>query len=165
MAPLSSLCARTATLMLESRPNYAPASISRIFILLRQISARVESDWALNPASQETDEDTPIWTLLKTLLFSTLLISEAILSSLIYESHLSGAAVSTSLEVLLSLYHLSFVISKFGGVTAEGDFPELKKAFYTGLDILSSDAESSVIYVLDLCDGCKNSRFIKSYFS
>lgn len=155
MAPISNLAARSVTLMLESRPKHAPAAMSAIFSLLRRISTRVELE-------MQGSENDAVWLLLKTLLFSTLLISDKILSSLIYEPHLRSVAVSTSLDFLLILNSLALVISKFGGVTAEGDFPELKKAFYAGLDILSSDSDSSVTYVLGLCDGCE-SRYCKPF--
>lgn len=58
-------------------------------------------------------------------------------------------ASSMALAVLRIFSHLSFVISQFGGVTSqsEGGFRELRKTFYTALDILSADGEASERFV------------------
>lgn len=55
--------------------------------------------------------------------------------------------------MLHTLSHLSFVLSQFGGVSStasEGGFPELKKVFYTALDILSSNELESARFVHEL---------------
>jgi hypothetical protein len=113
-----------------------------------------------------------IWTMLKTLLFSTIMIGEASLSSLVFipahiaqrlapsssyfasapDSPQDTASSSLAKMTLHSLSHLSFVISQFGGVgSAEGGFPELKKVFYLVLDILAVDKEGSETFVRQLC--------------
>jgi hypothetical protein len=100
---------------------------------------------------------TKIWTVFKTLLFTTIMISEAVLSTTVFvppvsfspspTPHLTPFSPSNqptpktlSLQTLQTLSHLSFVISQFGGITttSTSDFPELKKTFYIALDILSS---------------------------
>ena len=56
---------------------------------------------------------------------------------------------SLSLSVLRTLSHLSFVITKFGGVTSTSSsgLAELKRVFYSALDILGADAEASETFV------------------
>jgi hypothetical protein len=61
-------------------------------------------------------------------------------------------SVSVLARTILNLFsHLSFVISRFGGVTAEGGFSELKKVFYLALDILAADRKAAETYVRELC--------------
>lgn len=64
------------------------------------------------------------------------------------------SAHSFALTALRVFSHLSFVLPKFGGVTstAENSFVELKKVFYTALDVLSSDAGESEKFVRMLCE-------------
>jgi hypothetical protein len=56
---------------------------------------------------------------------------------------------SLALSTLRTLSHLSFVIAKFGGVTSTSSagFAELKRVFYTALDVLSGDVETSETFV------------------
>jgi len=56
---------------------------------------------------------------------------------------------SLALSTLRTLSHLSFVITKFGGVTSTSSagFAELKRVFYTALDVLSGDVEASETFV------------------
>ena len=98
--------------------------------------------------------------LLKTLLFSTTMIIEAPLSTLVFVSPSraqtsslpSLPSVSVLARTILNLFsHLSFVISRFGGVTADGGFSELKKVFYLALDILAADGKAAETYVRELC--------------
>lgn len=56
---------------------------------------------------------------------------------------------SLALSTLRTLSHLSFVITKFGGVTStsSASFAELKRVFYTALDVLSGDVGASETFV------------------
>ena len=56
---------------------------------------------------------------------------------------------SLALSTLRTLSHLSFVITKFGGVTSTSSdgFAELKRVFYSALDVLSADVEASENFV------------------
>ena len=93
-----------------------------------------------------------------TFLFATVMVSQAALTSLVYSRRLFPApepgptAESLSLLELEVLHHLAFVISKFGGVATGNDsgFTELKKVFYTALDILSVDSALSEAFVQNL---------------
>lgn len=106
-------------------------------------------------APESRDIATQLWTFLKTLLFSTVMLAQAVLSTTLFLPPVASSssqrapdtAVELSSSVLKTLSHLSFIISKFGGVTVtsqseDGDgrgFKELKSVFYTALDIISGD--------------------------
>jgi hypothetical protein len=98
-----------------------------------------------------------IWTTLKTLLFSNIMLSEAILSASVFippRTH-GLTPASLALQVLHTLSHLSFVISQFGGVTTTTQgFEHLKKTFYLALDILAQgdgDGSKAEVYVRQMC--------------
>jgi hypothetical protein len=56
---------------------------------------------------------------------------------------------SLALSTLRTLSHLSFVISKFGGVTSMSSvsFAEMKRVCYSALDVLSADVGASETFV------------------
>lgn len=60
---------------------------------------------------------------------------------------------SIALDALHTLSHLSFVMPQFGGVasTSEGGLPELKRAFYMALDVLSASNVEATRFVEELC--------------
>ena len=92
------------------------------------------------PAPDTRDLAKILWTMLKTLLFTCIMIFESVLSSLVYlPPQLYQITPATlAVQILETLSHLSFVISEFGGVTttAQG-FEQLKKTFYLALDVLA----------------------------
>ena len=101
-----------------------------------------------------------MWNLLKTQLFTTIMISQAVLSTVVFVPHPADVATSATSSpqalattVLRTLSHLSFVIHQFGSVTASsaGGFPELKRAFYMALDVLASDSAESERFVTVYC--------------
>lgn len=112
--------------------------------------------------------------ILKTFLFATIMVVESALSSTIYippssfqmPSSLSSpktlAPPQLALQTLRTLRTLSFIISQFGGVTTTSasvaNFPELRRVFYLGLDVLSSDKGVGREFVRTLCS-TKESRF------
>ena len=128
------------------------------------------------PDSQELAAN--IWTILKTLLFMTVMLSQSVLSTITYTHPVSSTAAppepersathmathsSLALSTLRTLSHLSFVITKFGGVTSTSSvgFAELKRVFYSALDVLSADVEASETFVKTLngssiTGGCPN---------
>ena len=84
------------------------------------------------------------------------MLTQAVLSTILYLPRPRELALESDVRspiqlaesVLEILGHLSFVISKFGGITASdsaegGGFKELQRAFYTAVDILSSDPKAS----------------------
>ena len=78
-------------------------------------------------------------------MFSTVMISDAILSVVLYVPPYAGAQLPRSapfaLQILRTLSHLSFIISRFGGVatTSSSSLLELKRVFYTALDVITAD--------------------------
>lgn len=124
---------------------------------------------------------TKIWTILKTLLFMTVMLSQSVLSTITYSRPVSSSAASPdperfathsslALSTLRTLSHLSFVITKFGGVTSTSGvgFAELKRVFYSALDVLSADVEASETFVKGLnthglsITGCLLSQLFRS---
>jgi hypothetical protein len=93
-----------------------------------------------------------------------IMLLQSILSAITYSHPLASAVTplkskgspthlpthsSLALSTLRTLSHLSFVITKFGGVTSTSSagFAELKRVFYTALDVLSGDVEASETFV------------------
>lgn len=91
------------------------------------------------------------------------MITQSVLSAILYtpppalpasatkvrDGNNAPSAPEVALSVLQVFSDLSFVISQFGGVTSqtEGGFTELRRTFYTALDLLSADVAASETYV------------------
>ncbi|KAJ3574471.1 hypothetical protein NP233_g1749 [Leucocoprinus birnbaumii] len=154
-ASLSRLAARCLRSRLESYSDLKKSeglrAASETLRLLRDMAVELELDWTGSPLASavETPNSRPIsqtvWSILKTVLFSTIMISDAILSSIIYIQPGSTPYIQTStssselaLRVLEILSCFAFIISQFGGVTSSSQgFEQLKKTFYLALDILA----------------------------
>lgn len=108
---------------------------------------------------------TSTWSVLKTLLFTAIRVTQSVLTTVVYvpqplsarRAHGAGSTQATpftfALTALHTLSRLSFVLPQFGGVSstsADGGFPELKRAFYTALDVLSADQLESARFVHEL---------------
>ncbi|KAF8969004.1 hypothetical protein BDZ97DRAFT_1797362 [Flammula alnicola] len=153
IASISRLTANILALLIDqpssSRLDEGMYTIYETLDVLREMAKQVERDWVSCPLASVMDDDIAsdskeitksIWTTLKTLLFSNIMLAEAVLSTSVYlppnSSHLAPA--SLALQVLSILSHLSFVISEFGGVTTTTQgFEHLKKTFYLALDVLA----------------------------
>jgi len=158
IASISRLTAKVLSLMIDSprssRSKENLYTVSDTLDLMREMAKHVERDWISCPLASVTDEEIAsdskdtaklIWTTLKTLLFSNIMLAEAVLSAAVYTppTTFDITPVTLALQTLHTLSHLSFVISEFGGVTTTTQgFEHLKKTFYLALDILAqSDAE------------------------
>ncbi|PCH40275.1 hypothetical protein WOLCODRAFT_162231 [Wolfiporia cocos MD-104 SS10] len=180
MATLSKCCARILSVLAGSRPLQGWLAMSQTVVMLQRVARAVEAGWVLNPLSGITDEEaiapdsrelaTQTWAILKTQLFTTVMIAQSILSSVLFvpqpmtkksvksaHSHSSSPATDPSTftlaaDILRTLSYLAFVIQQFGGVATTGpaSFPELKRVFYTALDVLSASAPSCESYVDEL---------------
>lgn len=106
---------------------------------------------------------TEMWTVLKTVLFTTIMIVQSVLTNLVYIPQPENISASQeqesspftfSLTALHIFSNLSFILPQFGGVTstAQGGLPELKKVFYTALDILSADVAESRRFIRELAE-------------
>ncbi|KAL4080947.1 hypothetical protein J3A83DRAFT_4203554 [Scleroderma citrinum] len=162
MGSLSRICSRSVSLFVEHRPKLALPHVQETFHCLESIARNVELGWLSTNLAEVTDDSIApktrpltqsIWTILKTFLFCTIMITEAGLSTLIYVPPALGhMAPLLALSVLRNLSHLAFVIQKFGGA-GHGAFQELKRAFYLALDILAVHKAESEHFVQQLCEG------------
>ncbi|KAG8875585.1 hypothetical protein FRB97_004999 [Tulasnella sp. 331] len=136
--------------------------MTRVCNMMEAMSGRIEGDWSGSDISLVTDEQgfalpsiqtaTSIWQILKTFLFSTVLISQAILTTLTFESvpRDSQCTPHTLVSSVLNTFlHLAFVTSKFGGglTSAGGGFLEQKRAFFTALDIIASNPSETALLI------------------
>ncbi|KAH9480173.1 hypothetical protein JR316_0006771 [Psilocybe cubensis] len=153
MASVSRFTAYVLELLIDSpslsRLSDGLCTISETLDTLQELTKVVERDWIACPLASFTDLDIAsdskaitksIWMTLKTLLFTTIMLTDSVLSAAIYLSPQSFEVTpaSLALQTLHILSHLSFVISEFGGVTTTSQgFEQLKKTFYLALDILA----------------------------
>lgn len=104
-----------------------------------------------------------IWQVLKTLLFSMVLVEQAVLNVLTFHNPPSSSSPLSSppsttdqsqhlaATLIHALYDLSFVSSAFGSITAQGGgFSEHKRTFFAGLDVVSTDSSASEALIKDL---------------
>ncbi|KAF9514564.1 hypothetical protein BS47DRAFT_1342867 [Hydnum rufescens UP504] len=160
LAPICKLMSRSLMLLAELRSQAVWVLMGQVAKTLDGISIKVEHSWSSSALSMISDEDTlaatirpttqQLWNVFKTLLFSAVLIFQSIIDVIILQnsphSTISSLPSSGGLasEILGSLFHLSFISSKFGGLTAEGGgFTEQKRTFFAALDILSGDSSAS----------------------
>ncbi|TBU54621.1 hypothetical protein BD310DRAFT_1041642 [Dichomitus squalens] len=175
MASLARFTALSLTTLVESRRVHGWEAIGRTLDRLQSLTDIVENDWTRCPLAGVKDDAgfvdegsrgiaTATWSILKTLLFTTLMLSQSILSAVVFVPSPNGDGAYTSpsgvpsphsaaLGVLHTLSHLSFVMPQFGGVasTSEGGLPELKRAFYMALDVLSASESEAKRFVEELC--------------
>ncbi|KAJ3976861.1 hypothetical protein EV361DRAFT_789464 [Lentinula raphanica] len=165
IASLSRLEAFVLSLSLDSRPREGLTAAQNTLNHLRSMAERVAEQipqllaTTISPPSTSTG---PFFTL-KTLLFSVIMISDSVLSACVYvppsHYHLSATSslsspASLSLTTILTLSHLSFVVSQFGGISSSGtseeaSFKELRKTTYLALDILASGSSDVSERLLD----------------
>ncbi|RDX49946.1 hypothetical protein OH76DRAFT_499277 [Lentinus brumalis] len=175
MASLARFTALSLTVLVESRRVPGWEAIGRTLARLQSLTGTVEEDWlqcplaGVNEDSDLADDNTreiatATWQVLKTLLFTTLMVLQSILSTVVFvpgpqstasssASPLTSSPYATALDALHTLSHLSFVMPQFGGVasTSEGGLPELKRAFYMALDVLSASEAEAGRFVQELC--------------
>ncbi|KAJ3747067.1 hypothetical protein DFH05DRAFT_770744 [Lentinula detonsa] len=158
IASLSRLEALVLSIALDYRPRIGLTAAQETLNHLREMAHRVAGvipHLLAGDTHSASDAETPSsgpWLTLKTLLFSAIMITDSVLSACIYVPptvyHLSSTSslsspASLSLTTILTLFHLSFVVSQFGGIsslgnTDEASFKELRKTAYLALDILAS---------------------------
>lgn len=195
MASLAKFTALSLTVLVESRRVPGWEASGNALSRLQSLSAALETGWSRCPlAGVREDSDlagttsintpstyvfiysiaegvtreiaTATWQVMKTVLFTTLMILQSILSTVVFVPHPHGERYAPSsstsaapspyaiaLEALHTLSHLSFVMPQFGGVasTSEGGLPELKRAFYMALDVLSASEVEAGRFVQELC--------------
>ncbi|KAI0670930.1 hypothetical protein C8Q78DRAFT_974125 [Trametes maxima] len=172
MASLARFTARALAVLVESRRASGWETLTRLLTHFQSLTSAVEKDWQKCPLARVSkDEDfsdsttreiaTATWSILKTLLFTTLMISQSVLSAVVFVSnpHEQPSSPSSPYALALTVLHilasLSFVMPQFGGVasTSEGGLPELKRAFYMALDVLSASDVVAERFVAQLFQG------------
>lgn len=171
IAALSRLEASILSLALNSSPREGLSFAQQTLNRMLEMSSRVEramprllqdagvdiattaNETSASSSSSSASSATS-WLTLKTFLFSTVMISDSVLSACIYipptsyylshqTSSLSSPATLAQ-TTLLILSRLSFVVSQFGGISSmgvaaeESSFKEMRKTAYLALDILAS---------------------------
>ncbi|KAG9004999.1 hypothetical protein FRB90_010616, partial [Tulasnella sp. 427] len=125
---------------------------------LEDIARPLEADWARSAWAKVTDDSTiapttkptltALWNVLKSFLFSTILITQSILLAITFHPHPAQLKwkpethpQSLAAFIVSAFLHLSFITSRFGGglTSHGGGFPEQKRVFYGSLDVLASD--------------------------
>ncbi|KIO18634.1 hypothetical protein M407DRAFT_157454 [Tulasnella calospora MUT 4182] len=125
---------------------------------IEDIARPLEADWARSACATVTDEAriapetkpilTSLWNVLKSLLFSSIMIAQSMLLVMSFEPHPSQLWLKPDTHThalasaIVSMFlHFSFITSKFGGglTSHGGGFTEQKKVFYGALDILAAD--------------------------
>ncbi|EIN12584.1 hypothetical protein PUNSTDRAFT_60653 [Punctularia strigosozonata HHB-11173 SS5] len=183
VAPLSKLCARSISLLADTRPQTSWGVMAHVIDKFRSATEQVDAYWRnivlqTNPQHQNAVPDareaaTSAWTVLKTLLFSVVMISDAVLVSATYTPPSSSSSSSSNFQrptppslalatsTLRTLGNLSFVISQFGGITSEqGGFAELKKVVYLALDILATDPAESQAFARAMAEPVQESSSV-----
>jgi hypothetical protein len=150
-------------------------------VLVFEEMARVLRDaWSHNPwVDVQVEEEIPeparetltqAWGVLKTILFTTVMVQQSVITATTYlptpspgtTSSLRPELMPVSIAGILleTLSSLSFVVTKFGGVTLTARvsvFPQLRRLFYSALDVLSTDPVASKKFIIALCQTGKQS--------
>ncbi|KAF8073411.1 hypothetical protein FPV67DRAFT_1477676 [Lyophyllum atratum] len=157
MAGVAKLTALVLEILVDSPRGAGFQDAHDTLQTLRDIASRIERDYrgsklATILSETEIAPDTrdlfkSTWLLLKTFLFTVVMVSDGVLGAVVYArppAHSPPTTPPQSLaeSTLKTLSHISFVVSQFGGVTAtatsdDPGFVELRKVFYLALDILS----------------------------
>ena len=160
IAPISRLTAKVLSVLLDSQRATSRTdnlyTVSDLLEHVREMAKTIERDWMSCPLPSVTEKDIApsstelskkIWTTLKTFLFITVTLYEAVLTSVIYmrPQPCDITPATLALQTLHTLSHLSFIIFQFGGVTTTTQgFEHLKSTFYLALDILTKSESGGV---------------------
>ena len=171
---LAELFARTTWSFVTAKNQQLWPVLNETLVVFETIARNLQEDWRHNPwVDAQTEEEIPesvreiltqAWGVLKTVLFATVMVQQSVVTAAIYLPPPSKRAAAllepnvtpASLVWLLlqTLSNLSFVITKFGGVTSTARtsvFPQLRRLFYSALDVLSTDQAASEKFVIHLC--------------
>ena len=183
---LAELFARVTWSFVTAKNQHLWPILNETLFTFEEIASNVEADWRRNPwVDIRTEEEIPeqaretlaqAWGALKTILFATVMVQQSVVNATIYLPLPSSKSVSSlepdvtppslALVLLQTLLNLSFVITKFGGVTSTtrtSVFPQLRRLFYSALDVLSTNQPASEKFVIRLCQtGKQNSALTES---
>ncbi|KAG8941565.1 hypothetical protein FRC04_004146 [Tulasnella sp. 424] len=160
LSTLSKLLARCIAGIVSQSSTRVAAWELMVSIIERieDIARPLEADWARSACAKVTDEAsiapdtrpilTGLWHVLKSMLFSSIMIAQSILLAISFEPFPPQLRLkpethphAISASVISMFLHFSFITSKFGGgLTAHGGgFPEQKRVFYGMLDVLAAN--------------------------
>ncbi|KAF9649000.1 hypothetical protein BDM02DRAFT_3095428 [Thelephora ganbajun] len=171
---LAELFARVVWSFVTAKSQRLWPVLNETLLVFEEIARNLQDDWRHNPwvdvqAEEEIPESaretlTQAWGVLKTILFANVMVQQSIITAAIYlppplsktTSSLESDVTPASLAwvLLRTLSNLSFVITKFGGVTSTARasiFPQLRWLFYSALDVLSTNQAASEKFVVRLC--------------
>ncbi|KAI0345822.1 hypothetical protein BDW22DRAFT_1353428 [Trametopsis cervina] len=189
MGPLSGMCSQLLSVLADTRPVEAWSVMLETAEMFTTITKMVEEDWLKIPFSRITNDEelelrsrelaTTTWLVLKTLLFTTIRVTQSLLTVVVYtpqplrprRTSSRPTTPSTSpplatpftfaLSTLNILSNIAFTLPQFGGVSStasDGGFVELKKVFYTALDVLSADELESARFVHELRESTEHNQ-------
>ena len=183
---LAGLFARATWCFVTAKSQHLWPVLNETLLGFEEMTRNLEDDWRRNPwVDIEREEEIPesardtltqAWGVLKTILFATVMVQQSVINATVYLPPPSSKTVSPlepsvtpaslALFLLQTLSNLSFVITKFGGVTSTAHtsiFPQLRRVFYSALDVLSTDQQASEKFVTTLCrTGKRNSMSMRS---
>lgn len=183
---LAGLFARATWSFVVAKNQHLWPVLNETLIAFEEMTRNLEDDWRRNPwVDVQKEEEIPesaretltqAWGVLKTILFATVMVQQSVINATVYLPPPSSNTLSplepnvtpASLAWLLlqTFSNLSFVVTKFGGVTSTArvsGFPQLRRLFYSALDVLSTNRPASEKFVITLCQtGKKNSTSMKS---
>lgn len=176
--PLAELFARATWSFVTAKTEHLWPILNETVLVFEGMTRNIQDAWSHNPwVNVQTEEEIPeqvreilteAWGVLKTILFVTVMVQQSVITATIYlpqpsikimsslEPDVTPASVTWTLLQVLS--NLSFVITKFGGVTLTARtsaFPQLRRLFYSALDVLSVNQAASEKFVLFLCQSGK----------
>jgi len=182
---LAELFARATRSFVNAKNQHLWPILNKTLLVSEEMTRNLQDDWRRNPwVDVQKEEEVPesaletltqAWGILKTVLFVTVMVQQSIVTATIYlpppsaepMSPLEPNVTPSSLALLLlqTLSNLSFVITKFGGVTSTASasaFPQLRRLFYSALDVLSTNQVASGKFVISLCQTRRHNVASKS---
>lgn len=171
---LAELFARATWSFVTAKTQHLWPVLNETAVVFEGMTCNLRDAWEHNPWVDVQKEEeilepagetlTQAWGVLKNMLFVTVMVQQSVVAATIYlppplskiaPSLGSGVAPASVAWILLqALSNLSFVITKFGGVTSTtraSVFPQLRRLFYSALDVLSTNQVASEKFVLGLC--------------
>jgi len=175
---LAELFARATWSFVTAKNQHLWPVLDETLLVFEGMTRNLQDDWRRNPwVDVQTEDEIPestretltqAWSILKSILFATVMVQQSVLTAAIYVPQPSTEVVSSlepnltpaslALLTLQTLSNLSFVVTKFGGVTSTARtsvFPQLRRLFYSALDVLSTDRAASEKFVISLCQTVK----------
>lgn len=171
---LAELFARVTWSFVTAKNQRLWPVLNETVLVFEEMARTLQDAWSNNPwVDVQVEEEIPeparetltqAWGVLKTILFTTVMVQQSVITATAYlpppsprtTSSLRPEPTPASIARILleALSNLSFVVTKFGGVTLTARisvFPQLRRLFYSALDVLSTDPVASKKFIIALC--------------